>query len=187
MVDDVSCSYVWISVWWCGNVLLGMFSTRPLLHVNIHQKLSDLWCKRKSIQWFTLHLASLSWQPPHSSFLSVFCLSVVFSHFEHSKAALGGSDAVHLGWSLTCSAERKHLARDTWKHLIHWIIKTQHSPGVLYNGENYFEGKYMEREQSCSNCYQDNRNNFIFFWFVLPSWVGLVQRENQIIHEVEFL
>lgn len=86
----------------------------------------------------------------------------VFSHFEHSKAALGGSDAVHLGWSLTCSAERKHLARDTWKHLTHWIIKTQHSPGVLYNGGNYFEGKYMEREQSCSNCYQDSHRTTLF-------------------------
>lgn len=90
-------------------------------------------------------LAPFSHPLPNSSVRPPFFLS----HFEQSQAALRGSDAVHLGWSLTCSAEKRAFGRGHMKTT--YALNPQQNPGVRYNGENHFGGKRLERQQSCGN------------------------------------
>lgn len=88
-------------------------------------------------------LSSFPWQ-------ALLSLSLSCCDFERWQAALRGSDAAHLGWSLTCSAEMERLAWDTWKHLTRWIHSR--NPGVHYNGENHFgEGNVWKDNKAVGN------------------------------------
>lgn len=102
-----------------------------------------------------------TFSPPSLS-LSLTLLVVLPSSslFEQSQAALRGSDAVHLGWSLTCSAEKRAFGKGHMKTT--YALNLQQNPGVRYNGENHFGGKRLERQQSCGNVSETTARPFHF-------------------------
>lgn len=125
---------LWKSTFWGAGVELGL-----LLQVTVRQGLAGLWCEMENYpETFSHPLPNSSVRPP-----------VFLSHFEQSQAALRGSDAVHLGWSLTCSVEKRAFGRGHMKTT--YALNPQQNPGVRYNGENHFGGKRLERQQSCGN------------------------------------
>lgn len=129
---------LWKSTFRGAGVELGL-----LLHVTVHQGLTGLWCEMENYPE--------TFSPPSLtlSLTLLFVLPFFLSHFEQSQAALRGSDAVHLGWSLTCSAEKRAFGRGHMKTT--YALNPQQNPGVRYNGENHFGGKCLERQQSCGN------------------------------------
>lgn len=104
------CVNISVILWKC------YFAPGHLLHINVPGNLSKMCCKIETVKGSILHLPSLGIHFCPSFCLSSVRLPIFLPCYEYSQAALRGSDALHLGWSLVCSVERKRLAGDTWKH-----------------------------------------------------------------------